>query len=202
MLVKGATGVQCLSTQDYHCIYIYIFHCCPLSLNSPCGYCLLFVASATLNEIHLILFYLIMFIMCVILLYLQTSRHIDSHNLWPYAMRDQLSNLDHIFIHVSMYLHVIIYILSWIMNCHNSTIGNDNFLVVVNNGDVIKWIHFPRCWPFVWGIHRSPMHSPHKGQWRRALIFYLICVWINGWVNNHEAGDLRRQRDQYDVTVM
>ena len=21
--------------------------------------------------------------------------------------------------------------------------------------DVIKWKHFPRCWPFVWGIHRS-----------------------------------------------
>ena len=49
--------------------------------------------------------------------------------------------------------------------------------------DVIKWKHFPRYWTFVWGIHRSPVNSPHKGQWRGALIFSLICVWINGWVN-------------------
>ena len=68
--------------------------------------------------------------------------------------------------------------------------------------DVIKWKHFPRYWPFVLGIHRSPMNSPHKGQWRGALMFSLICFWINGWVNNREAGDLRRYRAQYDVTVM
>ena len=68
--------------------------------------------------------------------------------------------------------------------------------------DVIKWKHFPRYWPFVRGIHRSPLNSPHKGQWRGALMFSLICVWINGWVNNREAGDLRRYRAHYDVTVM
>ena len=43
---------------------------------------------------------------------------------------------------------------------------------------------------------------PHKGQWRGALMFSLICAWINGWVNNGEAGDLRRHRAHYDVTVM
>ena len=68
--------------------------------------------------------------------------------------------------------------------------------------DVIKWKHFPCYWPFVWGIHRSPVNSPHKGQWRGALMFPLICVWINGWVNNREAGDLRRYHAHYDVTVM
>ena len=47
------------------------------------------------------------------------------------------------------------------------------------NDDVIKWIHFPRYWPFVRGIHRSPVNSPHKGQRRGALIFSLICAWIN-----------------------
>ena len=52
------------------------------------------------------------------------------------------------------------------------------------------------------GIHRSPVNSPHKGQWRGALMFSFICVWINGWVNNREAGDLRRHCAQYDVTVM
>ena len=60
--------------------------------------------------------------------------------------------------------------------------------------DVIKWKHFPRYWPFVRGIHRSPVNSLHKGQRRGALMFSLICVWINGWENNHEAGDLRRYR--------
>ena len=68
--------------------------------------------------------------------------------------------------------------------------------------DVIKWKHFPRHWPFVWGIHRSPVKSPHKGQWRGALMFSLICAWINAWVNNREAGDLRRYRAHYDVTVI
>ena len=47
-----------------------------------------------------------------------------------------------------------------------------------------------------------PVNSPHKGQWRGALMFSLICVWINGWVNNREAGDLRRHRCHYDVNVM
>ena len=55
--------------------------------------------------------------------------------------------------------------------------------------DVIKWKHFPRYWPFVQGIHRSPVNSPHKGQWRGALMFSLICAWINGRVNNPDAGD-------------
>ena len=50
--------------------------------------------------------------------------------------------------------------------------------------DVIKWKHLPRYWPFMRGIHRSPVNSPHKGQWRGALMFYLICAPINDWVNN------------------
>ena len=65
-----------------------------------------------------------------------------------------------------------------------------------------KWKHFPRYWPFVRGIHRSPVNSPHKGQWRGTLMLSLICAWINGWVNNREAGDLKRQLIYYDVTVM
>ena len=68
--------------------------------------------------------------------------------------------------------------------------------------DVIKWKHFPRNRPFARGIHRSPVNSPHKDQRRGALVFSLICVWINDWVNNGEAGDLRRCRAHYDVIVM
>ena len=77
----------------------------------------------------------------------------------------------------------------------------DHSDVVGTHDDVIKWKYFPRYWPFVRGIHQSPVNSPHKGQWRGALMFTLICARINGWVNNHEAGDLRRHRAHYDVTA-
>ena len=68
--------------------------------------------------------------------------------------------------------------------------------------DVIKWKHFPRNWPFVRGIHRSPVNSPHKSLWRGALMFSLICTKLNGFVNTREAGELRRHLAHYDVNVM
>ena len=70
--------------------------------------------------------------------------------------------------------------------------------------NVFKWKHFPRYWPYVRGIHRSliSVYSPPKRHRRGALMFSLICAWINGWINNREAGDLRRYRAHYDVTVM
>ena len=68
------------------------------------------------------------------------------------------------------------------------------------------WRHqmenFPSNWPLVRGIHRWPVNSPHKGQWRGALMFSLICAWIKSWVNSREAGDLRPHGDRYDVIVM
>ena len=72
----------------------------------------------------------------------------------------------------------------------------------ISHDDVIKWKHFPRYWPFVRGINRSPVNYPHKGQCCRALMFSLIYAWINDWVNNRYAGDLRRHRAHYDVIVM
>ena len=68
--------------------------------------------------------------------------------------------------------------------------------------DVIKWKHFLRYWPLMQGIQRLPVNCPHKGQWREALMFSLICAWMNGWVNNRDTGYLRRHRAHYDVTVM
>ena len=58
-------------------------------------------------------------------------------------------------------------------------------MMTISNGDI--WLS---------------VNSPHKGQWRETLMFSLICPWLNGWVNNGEAGDLRRHRAHYDVTVM
>ena len=77
-----------------------------------------------------------------------------------------------------------------------------HFTDLPQHEDVIKWKHFPRYWPFVRGIHRSPVNSPHKGQWRGAFMLTLIWARINGWVNNCEASDLRRNLAYYDVIVM
>ena len=54
-----------------------------------------------------------------------------------------------------------------------------------NHVDVIKWKHFL-----------------HKGQWRGTLMFSLICAWMNGWVNNRVAGELRCHGAHYDVIAM
>ena len=53
-------------------------------------------------------------------------------------------------------------------------------------------------------VGNSPITGefPHKGQWHWPLMFTLICVWINGWVNNRDTGDLRYHCAHYVVTVM
>ena len=51
-------------------------------------------------------------------------------------------------------------------------------------------------------IRRSPVNSPHKVQWCKALVFSLICAWTTGSVNPRDTGDLRRHRAHYDVTVI
>ena len=77
-----------------------------------------------------------------------------------------------------------------------------HFNVLWDNDDVIKWKHFPRYWPFVRVIHRSPVNSPHKRPVTRYFDFSLIYFWIRGWVNSGEAGDLWRHRAHYDFTVI
>ena len=85
-----------------------------------------------------------------------------------------------------------------LFNCCFADIFSGN----IYHDDVIKWKHFPRYWPFVRGIHRKQVNSLHKVLWRGALMFSLICARINVWVNNGEAGDLRRHCTHYDVIVI
>ena len=75
-------------------------------------------------------------------------------------------------------------------------------LFPVSQNMVASSKHFSRYWLLVWWNHRSSVNSPHKGQRRGALMFSLISAWINGWVNNHKAGDLRHHCTHYDVTVL
>ena len=63
-------------------------------------------------------------------------------------------------------------------------IRDDIYFVVLYMMTSSNKKHFPRYWPLVRDIHRSPVNAPHKGQWRGALMFSLIWVWINGWINN------------------
>ena len=121
------------------------------------------------------------------------STYCFSELLWDISKRDSK-------IYGEMYIHI-----NNTQNCHQwkSMIWSHQVTILqMPNDEVIEWKHFPLYWPFMRGIHRGPVNSPHKGQWRGALLFSLICVWINGWVNNREAGDLRRYRAHYDVSVM
>ena len=59
--------------------------------------------------------------------------------------------------------------------------------------DAAWWRHqmetFPRYWPFVRRIHRSPVNFPTKVSDAELWCFSLICAWTSGWVNNRDAGD-------------
>ena len=72
------------------------------------------------------------------------------------------------------------------------TVGARNYMMTSSNGNIFR----------VTGHLCGEFTGPHKGQWRGPLMFSLISVWINGWENNREAGDLRRYRAHYVVIVM
>ena len=109
-----------------------------------------------------------------------------------------------IFVRLYWWKSSLVQIIAWYWTRHylNQWWPTSPMQNYIMHDDVIKWKHFPRYWPFVRGIYRSPVNYPHKGQWRRALMFSFICVWINGWVNNREAGDLRRHRAHLHIIVM
>ena len=65
--------------------------------------------------------------------------------------------------------------------------GNCKHRSVLPHDDVIKWKHFSCYW-----LHQLPVNSPHKGQWHRALIFF-ICTYINC---------MRCHHAHYDVIVI
>ena len=141
---------------------------------------------------------------------LLTKKCLINHVLWYQALEQPLPQsipplafhkaiITTIYIYIYVYICVCIYIYIYTVYPRNYEQSSRLFLF---HDDAIKWKHFPCYWPFVRGIHRSPVNSPHKGQWRGALMSSLIYAWINGWVNNREAGDLGRHRAHPYVTVM
>ena len=69
-------------------------------------------------------------------------------------------------------------------------------MMTSSNGNIFR-VTGPLCGEFT-----GPGEFPTQRPVTRSLMFSLICVWINGWVNNRETGDLRRHRGHYDVIVM
>ena len=95
-----------------------------------------------------------------------------------------------------------IYIASLATEHLNAIGGLNRFQTQQKHDDVIRWKHFPRYWPFVRGIDRSSVNSPHTDLLLGALMCSSICVGINSWVSNSDAGDFRRRRAHYGVTVI
>ena len=71
------------------------------------------------------------------------------------------------------------------------------FMMTSSNGNIFC-VTGHLCGEFTGGTGNS---TP-KGQWRGALMFHLMCSWLNGWVTSGEAGDLRRRRAHYGGTVL
>ena len=129
-----------------------------------------------------------------------------------------VSNVENVFIHLMtsswrdrfwMYLHFLSFVDATNLNPSWKTRTRLSYSVCRDVGsrathgaeasahdDVIKWKHFPRYWPFVRGIRRSPGIPHKKASDAEFCFFSLICARINGWVNNGEAGDLRRNLSQ------
>ena len=90
----------------------------------------------------------------------------------------------------------------YVRDCFEKNRAIIAFRSFISHDDVIKSKHFPRYWAFVQGIHRSPVNTIAKGQWREILMLALICARLNGWINNHQSADLKRHRGHHDVTIM
>ena len=117
--------------------------------------------------------------------------NISSAKCRPFCSGLCMIILDQSLYHGFSYFHVTNFASSWVLIFHFIFTQINNCLLIslqiqsetlmkenikLSHDFVIKWKNFPRYWPFVRGIHRSPVNSPHKGQWRWALVFSLICA--------------------------
>ena len=114
----------------------------------------------------------------------------------------QLTILERVFRYLrlvrSRYLHVV----EAILPQHNMRISLKAMLFVLtsmmtsSNGNIF------RVTGHLCGEFTGPGEFPAQWPVTRSLDVSLICAWINDWVNNREAGDLRRHRGHYDVNVI
>ena len=83
-----------------------------------------------------------------------------------------------------------------VMQCTDSALTL--IMMMSSNGNLSR-VTGPLCGEFT--DHRwIPLTKASDAELWRFLSS--VPAWINGWVNNREAGDLRRHRARYDVIVM
>ena len=100
-----------------------------------------------------------------------------------------IGNLYGVSSHVAAYAHPCQFVSSCLWLNH-----------VIAHYDVIKWKHFPVTGPLCeefTGHRWIPLIKASDP----GLMFFFICAWLNDWLNNRVAGDLRRHRVHNDVTV-
>ena len=90
------------------------------------------------------------------------------------------------------------YVFQCLIHLSQGTERETNHMMTSSNGNISR-VTGP-----LWGESTGHLsvNSPHKGQWRGALMFSLIYAWTNGWAKYRDAGDLRRHCTHYDVTVI
>ena len=70
------------------------------------------------------------------------------------------------------------------------------YMMTSSNGNIFR-VTGPLCGEFT-----GPGEFTAQRPVTRGFDVSFICAWINNWVNNRGAGDLRRHRGHYDVHVM
>ena len=97
-------------------------------------------------------------ISCDILIYI-----VPNTVTWPFTSWFKLINIAEFICEITLY---------WYCNmCSFNRGGGKMSYIFWFHNDIIKWKHFPHHWPFVRGIHWSPVNSPHNGQWRTVWYF-------------------------------
>ena len=72
---------------------------------------------------------------------------------------------------------------------------------IFSHDDAIKWKNFRATGHFA-GNSPVPGEFPVQRPVTRSFDVFFDLFWISGWVNNREAGDLRRYRAYYGAIVM
>ena len=109
---------------------------------------------------------------------------------WPWKTKGRL------FFATSSFTHHFVAIREFKLELQSGNVQFGSSMMTWSDGNI-----FRVTGPLWGGIHWSLVNSPHKDQGVGALMFSLICSWTNGWVNNRDAGDVRRHCAYYGVSL-
>ena len=93
-----------------------------------------------------------------------------------------------------------------LMCMYNFLVRNASVWSMEGSRDLTWWRHQMETFSGLLALFSGNLpvtgEFPSQRPVTQSVMFSLICTWINGWVNNRDAGDFRRHRTHYDVTVM